>query len=189
MRGKLMSRDKNSISKLITSLGLVGLVMCFCTPIVSAQEPAAVPAGGFTNAVYSGRYVCNVSSSNESIGGTEFYTATIKYNPDGGGGYSGTGTLTAADDAFPGGSGSHTCSYTLDPSSSYAITSNGTGFERLVWNANSGNEAGVCPATFTDLRAIALRNLLNNNGKVVDAEVSSTNLLGFPTAGHGYCLK
>jgi hypothetical protein len=196
MRGKLMSKDKNSMFKLIMSIGLVGLAMCFYTPRVNAQDtqdgPKAVVAGEFTNAFYSGRYICNVStnfaSSTGTTNGTEFYTAVIKYNPNGGGGYSGVGTLNASDAAFTGGSGTAFCSYTLDPTSAYAITSNGTGFEKLVWDASSSNET-VCPASFTDLRAIALRNLLNNNGIVIDSEVSSTNLLGEATAGRGYCLK
>jgi hypothetical protein len=187
MREKLMPKNKNSTFKLIISLGLVGLVMCFCAPRASAQDgPAAVPAGEFTNAIYSGRYVCNVSGNKQGVG-TSFYSAVIKYNPNGGGGFSGTGTLRAADDAF-GGSGTAFCTYTLDPTSAYAISSKGTGVETLVWDASSGNES-ICPPSFRDLRAIALRNRLNNNGKTIDAEVSSTNLLGQATAGRGYCLK
>ena len=187
MREKLMLKQKNSMFKLIISLGLVGLAMCFCTPRASAQDgPAAVPAGQFTNAIYSGRYVCNVSSNDQGVG-TAFFTAVIKYNPNGGGGFSGTGTLKAADDAF-GGSGSAFCTYTLDPTSSYAINSKGTGVETLVWDASSGNES-ICPLSFRDLRAIALRNRLNNNGVTIDSEVSSTNLLGQATAGRGFCQK
>ena len=188
MRQKLMSKHKNSMFKLIVSLGLVGLAICFCAPRASAQDgPDAVPAGGFTNAIYSGRYICNVSSNHQGVG-TEFYTAVIKYNPNGGGGYSGTGTLLASDDAFLGGSGSSFCSYTLDPTSAYAISGKGTGLEKLVWDASTGNDPS-CPPSFTDLRAIALRNRLNNNGVTIDSEVSSTNLLGQATAGRGYCLK
>jgi hypothetical protein len=182
-----MSRKDKAVSKLIASLGVVGLVIGFCAPRASAQ----VPAGEFTAANYSGRYAC-VASTGPAIANAagnqgEFASAVIKYKPNGSGGYSGTGILSANDSAF-GGSGTAFCSYTLATGSFYTISGDGTGFEKLIWTASTSNEA-VCPASFTDLRDIALRNVLNINNVVIDAEFSSVNLLGQTSAGHGYCLK
>jgi hypothetical protein len=182
-----MSRKDKAVLKLIASLGVVGLVIGFCAPRASAQ----VPAGEFTAANYSGRYVC-VASTGPAIADAaglqgDFASAVIKYKPNGAGAFEGTGILSANDSAF-GGSGTAFCSYTLGVGSSYAIAGDGTGFEKLIWSASSANEA-ICPASFTDLRFIALRNLLNINNVVVDSEFSSTNLLGQTSAGHGYCLK
>jgi hypothetical protein len=180
-----MSRKDKAVLKLIASLGVLGLVMAFYVPGASAQ----VPAGTFTASNYSGRYVC-LASTGPAInagGQGEGASAVIKYKPNGSGGYSGTGILNANDSAF-GGSGSAFCSYTLAAGSLYTISGDGTGFEKLIWTASTSNEA-VCPPSFTDLRAIALRNLLNNNGVVVDAEFTSANLLNQVSAGNGYCLK
>jgi hypothetical protein len=189
-----MSRKDKAVSKLIGSLGIVSLAIAFYAPRVSAQ----VPAGTFTAANFSGRYVCLASTgpAGDSVGAGafqgEFGSAVMKLKPNGSGAYDATSTLSANDSAF-GGSGSAFCSYTLAAGSQYTISGDGTGFEKLIWTPSSANEA-VCPASFTDLVAIGLRNLLNNNGVVVSAEFASDNLFGDTTAhgvsaGHGYCLK
>jgi hypothetical protein len=180
-----MSRKDKAVAKLIASLGVVSLVIGFGAPRISAE----VPAGTFTAANYSGRYVCSASTgANANAGGQgEFASAVMKLKPNGAGGYDSTSVLNANDSAF-GGSGTAFCSYTLGTGSFYTISGDGTGFEKLVWAANSANEA-ACPIGFTDLRAIALRNLTNNNGVAIDAEFSSTNLLNQVSGGHGYCLK
>jgi hypothetical protein len=184
MKGRRMSRKDKAVLKIIVSLGVLGLVIGFCAPRVNAQ----VPAGAFTNAHYSGRYACIATTGLNSSSGGEGASAVMKLKPNGAGGYDSTSILSANDSAF-GGSGTSFCSYTLDTTqSAYTVSSDGTGFESLVWTASSANEA-VCPASFTDLRAIALRNLLNINGVVIDVEFSSANLLGLVSAGNGYCLK
>jgi hypothetical protein len=181
-----MSGKDKAVSKIIMYLGALGLVIGFCAPRANAQ----VPAGAFTNAHYSGRYACVASTGLSSSSGGEGASAVMKLKPNGSGGYDSTSVLSANDSAF-GGSGSSFCSYTLDTTqSTYTVSGDGTGFEKLVWTANSSNEGpNICPGTFTDFRAIALRNLLNINGVVIDVEFSSTNLLGQTSAGNGYCLK
>jgi hypothetical protein len=187
-----MSRKDKAVSKLIASLGVFSLVIGFCAPDVSAvANNPAVPAGSFSAANYSGRYGC-VESTGPAIGVAagnqgEFASAVMKIKPNGSGGYNATSTLSANDSAF-GGSGTSFCSYTLTTGSFYTISGDGTGFEKLIWAASSSNEA-ICPASFTDLRAIALRNLINVNGVSIDGEFSSVNFLGQISAGHGYCLK
>jgi hypothetical protein len=172
-----MSRKDKSISKLIASLGVFGLVICFCAPRVSAQ----VPAGTFTAANYSGRYVCSAST------GTLSDTAVMKLKPNGAGAYTATSSLSANDGQFSG-DGTANCNYTLGTGSAYTVSGDGTGFEMLNWTASAANPT-VCPASFTDLRAIALRNLTNINGVVINVEFSSDNLLGQANAGWGLCLK
>jgi hypothetical protein len=180
-----MLRKKNSITKLIMALGVLGLMIGFSAPRANAQAPHA--ATTLSTANYTGRYVCLITSRGD------FYTAVVKYNPNGAGIYGGTGTLIASADAFLGTPSDSFCTYNLNPAvSSYSIDGHGLGFEKLVWNFVSGPSA--CPAAvpggvFTDDTAIALRNLINNNGAVVDSEISDGNLLGQGFAGHGYCLK
>ena len=174
-----MSRKKNSMTKLIRALGVLGLVIGFYVPRVNAQAPHAETT--LSTANYSGRYVCLVTSDGD------FYSAVIKYNPNGASGYS-AGTLIASDDAFTGGLATAFCTYSINGSSLYTIDGHGLGFEKLIWNAASTNDPS-CPTAFIDNTAIALRNLINNNGAVVDSEISDGNLLGQGFAGHGYCLK
>jgi hypothetical protein len=179
-----MSGKDKAVLKIITYLGALGLVIGFCAPRANAQ----VPPGAFTNANYSGRYACIATTGLSTSSGGEGASAVMKLKPNGVAGYDSTSTLSANDSAF-GGSGSSFCSYTLDTTTSaYTVSSDGTGFETLVWTASGSNEV-ICPGSFTDMHAIALRNLLNNNGVVIDVEFSSANLLGVTSAGNGYCLK
>jgi hypothetical protein len=188
-----MLRKQNSTSKLISALGVFALVMAFLATKADAQGPVSA----FSAAVYSGRYVCRMSSS------FDFFTGTVKYNPNGAGKYT-AGTLTAPGTNFGAPAGSF-CSYTLDTkTSAYTVDAHGLGFETLNWTPSGSNDAS-CPAavapatTITDQTAIALRNLANANGVVFDAEVSDGNFLNqsanpaFPgegsNAGHGSCLK
>jgi len=175
-----MSRKKNSISKLIAALGVLGLVIGLSAPKASAQAPHAEATLSAAN--YTGRYVCRSASDGD------FFTAVTKYNPNGAGRYT-AGTLIASDDAFIGGSASAFCTYTLSTVQSlFTINGHGLGFEKLVWIASSTNPVS-CPPNFIDNTAIALRNLINNNMAVVEADFSSGNLLAQGKAGHGYCLK
>jgi hypothetical protein len=200
MRKKRMSRKGKAVAKLFASLGVVGLVIGYCGSRVNAG--VAVPAGSFTVANYSGRYVCVASTGPTAASGAtaagfqgEYASAVMKLKPNGSGGYNATSILSANDSAF-GGTGSGFCSWTLAAGSLYTISGDGTGFEKLIWAANTPptGDTGICPGSFTDLRAIALRNLLNINGVSVDAEFASANLFGDTTthgasAGHGFCLK
>jgi len=177
-----MSRNEYHISKLITALGVAGLMLGLFAPRVSAQPP-------FSNAQYTGRYACSSASDDN------FFTAVIKYNPNGNGAYS-AGTLVASLEPFdadvditpPSGD---FCFYTLDiPASSYTIGTDGSGFEELVWApvTTPANPSG-CPSSFEDQTAIALRNMLDTTGATIRAEFSSANLLGQDEPGHGLCLK
>ena len=175
-----MSRKKNSITKLITALGVLGLVIGFYVPRVNAQAPHAETT--LSTANYSGRYVCLVTSDGD------FYSAVIKYNPNGASGYS-AGTLIASSDAFVGGLPTAFCTYNINTHlSAYTVSGHGTGFESVTWGA-AGNNGAFCPPSFVDNTAIALRNIVNKNGASIDAEISDGNLLGLGFAGHGYCLK
>ncbi len=78
-----MSKNENRRSKLITALGLVGLMLGLSAPMVSAQVVT------FSNANYVGRYACTDAGRSDSL------TAVIKYNPNGAGAYS-AGTLVAS---------------------------------------------------------------------------------------------
>jgi hypothetical protein len=177
--GKRMSRKKNNITTLITALGVLGLAIGLSAPRAYAQAPHAEVT--LSTANYSGRYGCLVTSD------SGFYTAVVKYNPSGTGTYT-AGTLVASDDAFPLGLATAFCTYSLNGDSFYSIDGHGLGFEKLIWNAASTNDPS-CPGTFIDNTAIALRNLININGAVIDSEFSDGNLLSQGFAGHGYCLK
>lgn len=179
-----MSKNENRRSKLITALGLVGLMLGLSAPMVSAQVIT------FSNANYVGRYVCTDAGSHD------IFTAVIKYNPNGSGAYS-AGTLVAAlasyepfGTAIPSAS---FCNYTLDiAASSYTIAADGTGFEVLVWVPPSVAPLNdpLCPGTFTDQTAIGLRNMQDATGiAVIRAEFASANSLNVNDAGHGTCLK
>jgi len=176
-----MSKNENRRSKLITALGLVGLMLGLSAPMVSAQVVT------FSNANYAGRYACTNANHNDN------QTAVIRYIPNGFGAYLG-GTLTADLTFFaPFGTASPSmsfCDYTLDlAASSYNIAADGTGFEQLVWTAAITNN-GACPLSFEDQTAIGLRNMQDASGiAVIRAEFASANLLNGNEGGHGTCLK
>jgi hypothetical protein len=180
-----MPLKQNSRVKAVSIVGACGLL------IAVGGRPATAQVSSFSPANYNGRYVCTNASD------FDFYTAVIKYNPNGQGGYT-AGTMVANDDAFLFGDPTKFCSYTLNTASSfYTLDGHGLGFEKLVWTGAGSNDAS-CPcagntcngtSSFTDQTAIALRNLTNSNGVVIDAEFSSGNLLDQLSSGHGYCLK
>jgi hypothetical protein len=173
-----MSRSKNRLVALVAAVGIFGFAMGAWAPVVNAQ------VSSFSPAIYSGRYICNVTSN------ADFFTAVIKYNPLGNGKYH-AGTLLATANAFgdgtPGQSGF--CRYSLNTvASTYTVTGQGIGFESLVWMAISGNDVS-CPPSFTDQTTLGVRNLTNANGITVSAEIASVNLLDEGEPGRGYCLK
>jgi len=177
-----MSKNENRRLKLITALGLVGLMLGLSAPMVSAQVVT------FSNANYTGRYACTDAGRNDSL------TAVIKYNPNGSGAYS-AGTLVASLEPFDGDAdvvppSADFCFYTLDiAGSSYTIAADGTGFEQLVWMAAATNQPG-CPPNFSNQTAIGLRNMQDASGvAVIRAEFASANSLDANDAGHGTCLK
>lgn len=179
-----MSKNENRRSKLITALGLVGLMLGLSAPMVSAQVVT------FSNLNYVGRYACTDAGRSDSL------TAVIKYNPNGFGAYS-AGTLIASLEPFDGDAdvlppSMDFCFYTLDTAaSSYNIAADGTGFEQLVWTAAATNPGpGICPPNFTDQTAIGLRNMEDATGvAVIRAEFASANSILANDAGHGTCLK
>jgi len=178
LRGIVMSRSKNRLVALVAAVGIFGFAMSAWVPVVNAQ------VSSFSTAIYSGRYICNVTSNED------FFTAVIKYNPLGTGKYH-AGTLLASANAFgdgtPGQSGF--CRYSLNTiASAYTVTGQGIGFENLAWTAISGNDVS-CPPSFVDQTTLAVRNLTNANGITVSAEIASVNLLDQGEAGRGYCLK
>jgi hypothetical protein len=181
--GKRMSRNQNRISKVIAAVGLLGLLVGLSAPRVSAQTNEVV---AFSNAVYAGRYACTTASDDD------FFTAVIKYNPNGSGAYS-DGILIASLNAFaPFGTATPSasfCTYALDlAASSYSIGTDGTGFESLSWVAATTNN-GACPASFIDQTSIALRNITDTTGAITRAEFATADLLGRDEPGHGFCLK
>jgi len=174
-----MSRNQSVKSKIIAGLAVVGVLMVLSSSRASAQ---------LTVANYVGRYACTNASDDD------FFTAIIKYGPNGGGAYT-AGTLIASANAFVGfptvsASGDY-CIYTLDPAaSSYSIGTDGTGFEELTWTSTGTNNATLgCPGSFGDQTAIGLRNDLNPDGSTIRAEFASVNLLDENEPGHGHCLK
>jgi hypothetical protein len=181
MRGKLMLRNNHSISKLIAGLGIIGLV----AGLFPQRLCADIAAGDFSSTVFSGRYACEV------IGPNGLSSGVMKVKPNGSGFFSGTGILNVNGDAVGATVGS-VCSWTLNALSSYTVIGNGTGFAKLIWDAPSTSSTG-CPTgtagSFTDFVALALRNVTNGNGVVIDAEFSSDNFLNKAAAGRGYCLK
>ncbi len=174
-----MSNIKNHKSKAIVGFVAVALMMGMSLPKAHAQ---------LSSANYSGRYAC-ASASDDN-----FYTAIIKYGPNGSGAYA-AGTLIASADAFTtfptvSPTGDY-CIYTLDTAaSSYSIGSDGSGFESLSWTSTGPNNATLgCPGSFVDQTAIGLRNDLNASGATLRSEFTSANLLGEDEPGHGHCLK
>lgn len=166
-----MLKIGNRRSPVISAIGFLGLMMSLTASTVSAQ---------FSNANYTGRYTCNEASI------LDFYTAVIRYTPNGAGGYT-DGVLIASLEPFA----SPTmlfCTYLLQPVSNYAIDTTGVGFEMLTWGAAVGNNA-LCPASFVDETATALRSILNANGASIRAEFASANLLNSFFPGHGTCVQ
>ena len=173
-----MSRSKNRLVALVAAVGIFGFAMGAWVPVVNAQ------VSSFSTAIYSGRYICNVTANED------FYTAVIKYNPQGNGRYH-AGTLTASANAFGDDTAGQSgfCTYNLNTvGSNYNVTGQGIGFERLVWTADAGNDT-TCPGSFVDQTTLGVRNVTNANGITVSAEISSVNLLGNDEPGRGYCLK
>jgi len=182
-----MSRNENHLSKLITTVGVVGLAISLCAPKVRAG------VSSFSNANYTGRYACSAATTATGTTNGDFITAVIKYNPNGSGAYS-AGTLIAAlNDVVTGpvSPSAAFCIFNLDvAASSYTINPDGTGFESLTWTPESATNPPGCPTTaFLDETAIALRNIIATDGSTIRAEFSSANLLGEDEGGHGYCLK
>jgi hypothetical protein len=176
-----MSTRKHRISKLVAALGGVGLLLGLSVPRAGAELST------FSAANFSGRYVCTEASDDD------FFTAVIKYGPNGGGAYA-AGTLVAAENDFVSPFVSSPsmafCTYTLDTTgSSYNITSTGFGFEQLVWTLTSTNPNCTGPASFVDQHIIILRNTPNAANQVQRADFSSVNNLGETDAGHGTCVK
>ena len=181
-KGNTMSRKLNRKSKIMIGLATFGLLVGLNAPRVSALDASN----------YKGRYGCGVASDEDATLG-DFFTAIIRYRPNGSGAYD-AGTLVASLTAFAtpfpvvSTTGDY-CKYALDvAASSYSISSQGTGFEVLSWTASSTNPA-ACPASFIDETAIGLRNDLNAAGQTARAEFVSVNLLGEDEAGHGTCYK
>jgi hypothetical protein len=175
-----MSSRKHRISKLVAALGGVGLLLGLSVPKAGAFLST------FSTKNYSGRYVCTEASDDD------FFTAVIKYGPNGGGAFM-AGTLVAAENNFlfppvdiP---ALAFCPYELNlAASSYTISDDGHGFEQLTWTQTPVN--ANCPvASFTDQAIIALRNTPNAANQVQRADFSSVNLLGQTDAGHGTCYK
>ena len=143
----------------------------------------------FSDANYANRYVCNVT------GGGNEWTAVMKINPNGKGGYT-AGTLVGSISEFAAFDPAATppsnfCSYSLaPPGSGYGIDSQGDGTEILSWTLNAGQNAS-CPASFVMNTAIELRNTVNANNIVARTVITSGNLLGQSPfdPGYGYCFK
>jgi hypothetical protein len=182
-KGNTMSRNQNRKSKIIVGLAVFGLLITLYAPRASA----------FTAANYSGRYACGVTATSGAVGLGDFFTAIIRYRPNGAGAYD-AGTLIASLTAFAtpfpivSATGDY-CTYALDPAaSSYTIGSDGTGNEVISWVASATNPAG-CPGSFIDQTAIGVRNDLNVANQSIRAEFVDADLLGQDEAGRGTCLK
>ena len=151
---------------------------------------AVAPAWAFSNADYSGRYVCNVTS-NDAVNNLspEYFTGIMKLNPNGVGGYQLVGALKAAssaingvtfDDSLP--PPANFCLYALDnATSSYSVGLNGGVTENLSWLAVGSNNA-ACPASFSMNQV----SMVAANGR---NPITSNNLLSTGAAGQGYCVK
>jgi hypothetical protein len=125
----------------VLALGSVGLLLS-----VSNGQ-----AQTFKNSNFKGRYICRSSSD------VNFEESVTLLNPDGKGkfkdGHKGLvsvdfedSTLVSGCTAKAGSSQSCPCVFTLDPSSSYAVTSDGTATASLVWIAAGTNDA-ACPTS------------------------------------------
>lgn len=175
-----MSIRKHRIAKLVAAVGGVGLLIGLSVPRAGAELST------FSSKNYSGRYVCTEASDDD------FFTAVIKYGPNGGGAYT-AGTLIGAENNFlfpptdiP---ALAFCPYDLNlAASSYTISADGHGFEQLVWSQTPVNPN--CPiTTFIDQHIIALRNTPNAQDQVQRADFASVNLFDQADAGHGTCVK
>jgi len=105
----------------------------------------------FKNSNFKGRYICRSASDNN------FEESVTLLDPDGKGKFKdGQKGLVSADfedstivsgcTAKAGSSQACQCIFTLDPSSSYAVTADGTATASLVWIAAGSNDA-ACPTT------------------------------------------
>jgi hypothetical protein len=175
-----MSIRKHRISKLIVALGGVGLLLGLSVPKAGAE------LNSFSAKNYDGRYICTEASQDD------FFTAVIKYGPNGGGAYM-SGTLVGAENNFlfppvdiP---ALAFCSYSLNlAASSYSINADGSGTEQLVWVQSPVN--ANCPiGSFTDQHFLLLRNTPNAANQVQRSDFSSVNLFDQADAGHGTCYK
>jgi hypothetical protein len=105
----------------------------------------------FKNSNFKGRYICRSSSD------VNFEESVTLLNPDGKGKFkSGEKGLVSSDfedstllsgcTAKAGSSQACQCIYTLDTSSSYAVTGDGTATASLIWIAAGANDA-ACPTS------------------------------------------
>ena len=105
----------------------------------------------FKNSNFKGRYICRSASD------TNFENSVTLLDPNGKGTFKdGEKGLVSSDfeesttasgcTAKAGSSQSCPCIYTLDPSSTYAVASDGTATASLVWIASGSNDA-ACPTS------------------------------------------
>jgi hypothetical protein len=176
-----MSTRKHRISKIVAAVGGVGLLFGLSVPKAGAF------LSSFSTKNYSGRYICTEAS------GDDFFTAVIRYGPNGGGAFN-SGNLVAAENNFsfppldplP----LAFCFYNLNlAASSYSVTATGFGFQQLFWTQTSPTNPNCPILSFLDQSIIALRNTPDANNDVQRADFSSVNLLDQLEAGHGTCYK
>src|SRR6266446_8264322 len=126
-------------SMFVLALGAVGLLLS-----VSNGQ-----AQTFKNSNFKGRYICRSSSD------VNFEESVTLLNPDGKGKFKdGQKGLVSSDfeeiasgcTAKAGSSQACPCIFTLDPSSSYAVTADGTATASLVWIA-AGSNPSACPTS------------------------------------------
>jgi hypothetical protein len=198
----MSSKRQGLASRLLTVLGGAGLAISICAARANAQ---AAPVPPWTSANYANRYVCNVLSitsvSPPTATQTQF-TGLMKLNPNGKGTFQG-GTLRVPLSPFgvtpAGNPTANFCTYTLDSTSIYTVAQDGTGAEKLVWDATSPPVSTSCPASFAMTASFVLRNNVTANNTVPRLDMVFGNFLGFqgtgtPPAtvnesGTGYCLK
>jgi hypothetical protein len=188
-----MRKRQRQAPKLFALMGGAGLALGICV----SSAHAAPPIPPFTNANYAERYACNLTSFDSTTVPPEFFSAIIKINPDGAGGYTGTGVLKAAataingvdfDDTLP--PRENFCFYTQDNAgSSYSIGAGGIGTEVLSWIAVAGNNAS-CPGDFVMSNTIVLKaGAMTSDNLATGTQTTSNNLMNDGVAGQGYCSK
>ena len=167
--------SKGGLGRICSSLGVLSLVVGF----------GATRALAFSNADFSGRWVCEQGSD------SDFYTEVYKINPDGAGGFTGTGALSGSAVSIivfdSTNAAANFCNYTLAGSgsggaSSYSCTTQGLCTLDLHWNAALTNN-GSCPPSFAQADVVALRSAQTT------ALVTSGNVFDEDEAGHGSCAK